>query len=111
MIAESIIGAAKELGSFRVPIVVRLQGTNSEEGLKLVSGEPGQYIRSIMLILVIRSRNLDWDCIQRPNLEKQQRKQSSWRRRVRTRLGSVLDTMQAIYSVMVPLEPIFPKES
>lgn len=37
MIAESIIGAAKELGSFRVPIVVRLQGTNSAEGLKLVS--------------------------------------------------------------------------
>ncbi|KAF2093356.1 succinate-CoA ligase [Rhizodiscina lignyota] len=36
MIAESIIGAAKELGSLRVPVVVRLQGTNSEEGLKLV---------------------------------------------------------------------------
>lgn len=37
MIAESIIGAAKELGSFRVPMVVRLQGTNSEEALQMVS--------------------------------------------------------------------------
>lgn len=36
MIAESIIGAAAELGPLRVPLVVRLQGTNSEEGLKLV---------------------------------------------------------------------------
>ncbi|PKS12591.1 hypothetical protein jhhlp_000799 [Lomentospora prolificans] len=36
MIAESIIGAAKELGPFRVPVVVRLQGTNSAEGLKLL---------------------------------------------------------------------------
>ena len=37
MIAESIIGAAKELGPFRVPVVVRLQGTNSVKGLRLVS--------------------------------------------------------------------------
>lgn len=37
MIAESIIGAAKELGPLRVPLVVRLQGTNSPEGLKIVS--------------------------------------------------------------------------
>lgn len=36
MIAESIIAAAKEIGSFKLPVVVRLQGTNSEEGLKLV---------------------------------------------------------------------------
>jgi succinyl-CoA synthetase beta subunit len=36
MIAESIIGAASELGSFPVPVVVRLQGTNSEKGLKMV---------------------------------------------------------------------------
>ena len=36
MIAESIIGAAKELGSFKVPMVVRLQGTNSEEALQMV---------------------------------------------------------------------------
>ncbi|KAI9150286.1 Succinyl-CoA ligase [Paramyrothecium foliicola] len=36
MIAESIIGAAKQLGSFPVPVVVRLQGTNSEKGLQLL---------------------------------------------------------------------------
>lgn len=37
MIAESIIAAASELGPLCVPMVVRLQGTNSEAGLKLVS--------------------------------------------------------------------------
>lgn len=37
MIAKSIIGAASELGPMKVPIVARLQGTNSAEGLKLVS--------------------------------------------------------------------------
>lgn len=42
MIAESIIGAATELGPLKVPIVARLQGTNSAEGLKLV-GENGTW--------------------------------------------------------------------
>ncbi|KAM0427873.1 hypothetical protein ACHAPT_007332 [Fusarium lateritium] len=37
MIAESIMAAASELGPLRVPMVVRLQGTNSEAGLKLLS--------------------------------------------------------------------------
>ncbi|KAJ4328885.1 hypothetical protein N0V84_000673 [Fusarium piperis] len=37
MIAESIIAAASELGPLRVPMVVRLQGTNSDAGLKLLS--------------------------------------------------------------------------
>lgn len=32
MIAESIIAAAKELAPLRVPMVVRLQGTNAEQG-------------------------------------------------------------------------------
>lgn len=36
MIAESIIGAAQQM-TLSVPLVVRLQGTNSAEGLKLVS--------------------------------------------------------------------------
>ncbi|KAH7024793.1 beta subunit of gdp-forming succinate-CoA ligase [Microdochium trichocladiopsis] len=36
MIAQSIITAAERLGPFRVPVVVRLQGTNSAEGLKLI---------------------------------------------------------------------------
>lgn len=35
MMAESIIGAAREL-DMRVPMVVRLQGTNSEQGLKML---------------------------------------------------------------------------
>lgn len=37
MIAESIIAASAERGGFKVPVVVRLQGTNSDKGLKLVS--------------------------------------------------------------------------
>ena len=42
MIAESIIAAASEMGGFKVPVVVRLQGTNCEQGLKLVSiNRPG----------------------------------------------------------------------
>lgn len=40
MIAESIIAAASEIKPVEVPIVVRLQGTNSEAGLKLVSLKP-----------------------------------------------------------------------
>lgn len=36
MIAECIIAAAKATGGFKVPVVVRLQGTNSDKGLKLV---------------------------------------------------------------------------
>lgn len=36
MIAESIIGATSEL-DIKVPMVVRLQGTNSAKGLKMVS--------------------------------------------------------------------------
>lgn len=35
MIAESIIAAAATTG-FKVPVVVRLQGTNSDKGLKMV---------------------------------------------------------------------------
>ncbi|KAF5677350.1 succinate ligase beta subunit [Fusarium heterosporum] len=37
MIAESIIAAASQLGPFRVPVVARLQGTNSEAGLKMLA--------------------------------------------------------------------------
>ncbi|KAH7118321.1 succinyl-CoA synthetase-like protein [Dactylonectria macrodidyma] len=47
MIAESIIGAAQELGSLRVPLVVRLQGTNSAEGLKILEdADLGFHVRS-----------------------------------------------------------------
>lgn len=37
MIAESIIAAADQLGPLGVPIVVRLQGTNAEQGQQMVS--------------------------------------------------------------------------
>ncbi len=38
MIAESIIQAARELDMSRVPIVVRLKGTNTKEGQKMIAG-------------------------------------------------------------------------
>ncbi|KAJ5226851.1 uncharacterized protein N7469_006857 [Penicillium citrinum] len=37
MIAESIVAAASAMGGFKVPVVVRLQGTNSDTGLKLLN--------------------------------------------------------------------------
>ena len=36
MIAESIISAVGELGPLRVPLVVRLQGTDAEKGQAIV---------------------------------------------------------------------------
>ncbi|KAG0154678.1 hypothetical protein PDIDSM_246 [Penicillium digitatum] len=36
MIAEAIVAAAAEMGGFKCPVVVRLQGTNSDKGLKLI---------------------------------------------------------------------------
>ncbi|CAI7589516.1 unnamed protein product [Penicillium glandicola] len=36
MIAEAIVAAAAEMGGFKCPVVVRLQGTNCEKGLKLI---------------------------------------------------------------------------
>ncbi|TDZ71598.1 Succinate--CoA ligase [ADP-forming] subunit beta [Colletotrichum trifolii] len=47
MIAESIIGAATELGPLRVPVVVRLQGTNAELGLKMASPPPPPFFAPI----------------------------------------------------------------
>lgn len=44
MIAESIVAAGKALGPSKVPVVVRLQGTNSQEGLKLVSSFRGLFL-------------------------------------------------------------------
>ena len=43
MIAESIIAAAAEIGPLKHPMVVRLQGTNSEAGLKLVSSTTSNF--------------------------------------------------------------------
>ena len=52
MIAESIIGAAEELGPLRVPMVVRLQGTNSPEGLKMVSPHETSPLNSTVLLII-----------------------------------------------------------
>jgi hypothetical protein len=35
--AKAIVAAAAEIGSLKIPMVVRLQGTNSEAGLEIVS--------------------------------------------------------------------------
>ncbi|KAL6696931.1 beta subunit of gdp-forming succinate-CoA ligase [Trichoderma pleuroticola] len=48
MIAESIIGAAQEM-TLAVPLVVRLQGTNSTEGLRLVSTRTSRLVPADML--------------------------------------------------------------
>ena len=37
MIAEAIIAAATEMSGFKIPVVVRLQGTNSDKALNMVS--------------------------------------------------------------------------
>lgn len=46
MIAASIISSAETLGPIPVPVVVRLQGTNSKEGLRLVSSFRNMHIGS-----------------------------------------------------------------
>lgn len=50
MIAESIVAAGKAIGPFKVPVVVRLQGTNSQEGLKMVSSAAMKIIIPSILI-------------------------------------------------------------
>lgn len=58
MIAESIVAAAKDIGGFKMPVVVRLQGTNSEQGLQLVSWP--RLDLALLLIYLYRSKTLDW---------------------------------------------------
>jgi succinyl-CoA synthetase beta subunit len=60
MIAESIVAAAKEIGGFKVPVVVRLQGTNSDKGLKLVSQYRRLEFVAFMADSDYRLRNRDW---------------------------------------------------
>jgi succinyl-CoA synthetase beta subunit len=60
MIAESIIAAANEIGGFKIPVVVRLQGTNSDKGLKLVRLYSMLERVSLMADLDHSSRNRDW---------------------------------------------------
>lgn len=58
MIAESIIGAAAELGTLRVPVVVRLQGTNSTEGLRMVSANNWDRIDCADIFMQVEEANL-----------------------------------------------------
>lgn len=109
MIAESIIGAAKELGSFRVPMVVRLQGTNSEEGLKLVRCLTVLLPDRGNLTQLHRSKILVSDCTLRPTLAMLPRELLS--------LHSLHEQDRSdgsrpvlSYAVIVPFEATFPKE-
>lgn len=45
MIADSILAASSAMGGFRMPVIIRLQGTNSDQGSKLASS----YISSLYL--------------------------------------------------------------
>ncbi|WP_256009470.1 ADP-forming succinate--CoA ligase subunit beta [Desertivirga xinjiangensis] len=48
-VAQGVIDAYKELGNVRVPIIVRLQGTNAEEAKKLID-ESGLQVYSAILL-------------------------------------------------------------
>ncbi len=48
-VAQGVIDAYKELGDIRVPIIVRLQGTNAEQAKKLID-ESGLKVYSAILL-------------------------------------------------------------
>lgn len=48
-VAQGVIDAYKEIGNIRVPIIVRLQGTNAEEAKKLID-ESGLQVYSAILL-------------------------------------------------------------
>ncbi|KAF6787615.1 hypothetical protein CSOJ01_15195 [Colletotrichum sojae] len=80
MIAEATVGAAEELGPLKVPMVVRLQGTNSELGLKMVSPDTFCFFTDLRLTFCITClKTQTWDCTQRPTLAGRRRRPSSWR--------------------------------
>ncbi|KAK1491737.1 NAD-dependent deacetylase sirtuin-5 [Colletotrichum abscissum] len=61
MIAESILGAAKELGPLKIPMVVRLQGTNSEMGLKIATNvNSKRYLKKPISLLTFRNNELSY---------------------------------------------------
>ncbi|MEO5563866.1 MAG: ADP-forming succinate--CoA ligase subunit beta, partial [Chitinophagaceae bacterium] len=48
-VAQGVIDAYKKLGNIKIPIIVRLQGTNAEEGKKLID-ESGLKVESAILL-------------------------------------------------------------
>jgi len=48
-VAQGVVDAYRNMGSIDVPIIVRLQGTNAEEGKKLID-ESGLKVRSVILL-------------------------------------------------------------
>jgi succinyl-CoA synthetase beta subunit len=48
-VANGVVEAYKKIGNIRVPIIVRLQGTNAEEGAKIIE-ESGLKVRSAILL-------------------------------------------------------------
>jgi succinyl-CoA synthetase beta subunit len=48
-VAQGVVDAYKNIGEISVPIIVRLQGTNAEEGKKLID-ESGLKVHSAILL-------------------------------------------------------------
>jgi succinyl-CoA synthetase beta subunit len=48
-VAQGVVDAYKSIGDIPVPIIVRLQGTNAEEGKKLID-ESGLKVKSAILL-------------------------------------------------------------
>jgi succinyl-CoA synthetase beta subunit len=48
-VANGVVEAYKKIGNIRVPIIVRLQGTNAEEGAKIIN-ESGLKVKSAVLL-------------------------------------------------------------
>jgi succinyl-CoA synthetase beta subunit len=48
-VAQGVVDAYKRIGEIKIPIIVRLQGTNSEEGKKIIDGS-GLKVHSAILL-------------------------------------------------------------
>ena len=48
-VANGVVEAYKKIGTINVPIIVRLQGTNAEEGAKIIE-ESGLKVTSAILL-------------------------------------------------------------
>ena len=48
-VANGVVEAYKAIGDIRVPIIVRLQGTNAEEGARIIN-ESGLKVSSAVLL-------------------------------------------------------------